>query len=161
MLNTEDDIYANVPNKGKVFSENGKRYWWNFSDAEVGYRDNTPGTAFAPHLWDPNSPVPAPYTHANQNVLYGEPGEPVVIPGLGGKPVRPVQMQVLGMYYTIDQDVKCIDARETPDGRITLWEDSFPLSGYEQQYLALGSTTVEQYEERKKEAIRLRLEGKI
>lgn len=155
---SEKNPYMNVPNQGEPIEKDGKRYWWTFSNARVGSQDTSPQIAFAPHVIDPNSPIPEPYVRAQGNVLYGEPSEPRVIPCLGCKPVSVVPFAVCGMYYRIDRDIRCIDERETPDGRITLWEDSFPLSGFEQQCLAFRSKSVEEYEQLKKQAIKERQE---
>jgi hypothetical protein len=164
-MQNKKNPYDNVPNNGQMFKENGKSYFWNFSDALVDSRDTSPKIAFAPHFApheiDPNSPISAPFGLAHLNVVYGEPTEPCVIPGLGDTPVSGFSLVVCGMFYSIDQDLRCIDARETPDGRITLWEDSFPLSGFEQQCLAFRSKSVEEYEELKRQAIQTRKAGEV
>jgi hypothetical protein len=160
-LQNEKDPYDNDPNKGEVFEENGKRYFWSFSDAPVDSRDTSPKTAFAPHEIDPNSPISAPFGLAHLNVVYEQPTEPCVISDLGDTLVSVFSLVVCGMFYSIDQDLRCIDARDTPDGRITLWEDSFPLSGFEQQCLAFRSKSVKEYEELKRQAIQTRKAGEV
>ena len=72
---------------------------------------------------------------------------------LGGSPVQAFAVQVPGFYYEIDRHVECVDAMDTPNGRITKWVNRYPLSEEEQQGLAFSSQNPEEYCARKQEAI--------
>jgi len=147
--------YKHVPHHGNMFEKEGKLCWWTLAPtAQVGDGGLKKKRAFCPHLWDPAQPLPAPFASFNGNVLYADPSDPSVHPSLGGSPVQTVGMVVLGMYYDIETDTRCIEVRNTPDGRrIALWQENFPLSAVEQQVIACRTTSVEQYEKYKKQAI--------
>jgi hypothetical protein len=76
-------------------------------------------------------------------------GEPQVIPDLGGTPVLPVFIYNPGFYYDIENDLECVEARDTPEGRIVKWVEHAPMSSAQQQAIAFQCSSAEEYEARK------------
>ena len=128
--------YDAVPHRGEVFIENGVPCYWNFSSARVGSVSR--GSSWA---WRPLG-MPIISKSAAKTLTH-----------LGGSPVQAFAMQVPGFYYEIDRHVECVDAMNTPSGRITKWIDHHPLSAEKQQSLAFSSQDLEEYRARKQEAI--------
>ena len=138
----KEDPYKNVPNRGEPFIENGKIRYWNFSSAKIGTRIKQSLKAFQPILSGQNG----------SNVAYGPATSDYPVSARpGGSAVQCFPIQVFGFYYFIDQELECVDARNTRSGRITLWESHSPLTDLEQQALAFQATSQEEHEKLKNE----------
>ena len=130
----EENPYEHVPHQGKHFTENGKRCYWTFSSAtRVGERIRRRDRG-----WRPTG-----------KCITEIAGEPQVIPGLGGTPVRSVFVYSPGFYYDIENDLECVEARNTTKGRIVKWVEHAPMSGAQQQAIAFQCSSAEEYEARK------------
>jgi hypothetical protein len=137
----KQDPYSGVPHQGKHFLENGKLCYWNFNEtAKVG--DMIKRTDRAWRSLGKPTITPA--------------GEPCALPGLGGSPVQGFVLHNPGFYFEIDKHVECVDTRDTPDGRIVQWVNHCPLSGVDQQCIAWNTSSVDEYESLKAQALEQR-----
>jgi len=106
----EKDPYEHLPHHGKVFIENGKESYWNFSSAQVGQVDRgtmrgwRPFTAKGAHF-ELSVPIETPHEFANW----------------GNTPVQFYEVPIFGDYYDIPFERTCVEARQIPEGRITKW----------------------------------------
>jgi hypothetical protein len=130
MTNSEKkDLYEHVPHKGKHFEENGRLYYWNFSQAKVGTVVKRKDRAWR-QTADPSKGEPT------GNML-----------NLGGEPVPEIAIYIFGFYFDIDTHVECVNAAQTKEDRITKW--LVVESGEWQQSLAYAVSSREQYEAEK------------
>jgi hypothetical protein len=127
----ENDPYENVPHNGKRFTENGKTFYWNFSNVKPGTRHKGKNKA-----WVTLGPV--------QRIDEAEPRVHPMFPG--SLPVTMFQINVPGFYYEIDYDAVAVENKRIQEGTITKWRDDAPISGAQQTTLAWNSRSVEEYE---------------
>jgi len=125
------DLYENAPHNGKRFTENGKTFYWNFSNVKPGTRLKGKNKA-----WVTLGPV----QRIDEAELRVHPMFP------GSLPVTMFQINVPGFYYEIDHDVVAVENKKIPEGTITKWRDDAPISGEQQTILAWNSKSVEEYE---------------
>jgi hypothetical protein len=127
----KDNPYANVPHRGKHFTEGGKTYYWSFSSVK-------PGTRFA-----------------GKQRAYRSIGQPTIVSTEdlqehplfpGSTPVTPILVENLGFYYDIDTNVVAVENRTIAEGCITKWRIDQLLSGSEQQELAWSCKDANEYE---------------
>ena len=135
VLDTESQ-YKAVPHRGEVFIENEVCCYWNFSSARIGSVSKRTEWGWRP--------LGMPIIDKSTTKTLTQ---------LGGGPVQMFSVRVPGFYYEIDSHVECVDAMDTPSGRITKWIDHHPLSAEKQQSLAFSSQSLEEYRARKQEAI--------
>jgi hypothetical protein len=130
MENLNRDPYRQVPHQGKFFTEGGKTFYWNFSNAKPGTRHKSKQQAWRAT----GMPVVQMEAELSEHPMF--PGAAPVFQGLISSP---------GFYFEVDSDVTAVENAVTPDGVITKWRVNNALSGAMQTMIAWSSNSADEY----------------